>query len=346
MKKLNITLSLLALLLLGTSCEKIFMEKQTDSDPVATFDYLWNKVDQQYSFFDLKGVDWDAVRDTYRPMVSDDISDDSLFSVLGAMLNTLNDGHTNLVAPFDVSHNDEVYRKMYENKNINSDVVVLNYLTVNYHTTGGFAHNAIRDGKIAYLRYSSFTNSITDDDLAYLTQRYANTQGMIIDLRQNGGGNVDNVWNLMKLLPNGERQLYRTQIKNGPAHDDFSELKTVSQPRHDDALTYNHPIAILTDRGSFSATSFFSLCAKSNFYDDVTIVGDTTGGGLGLPNGGELPNGWAYRFSITRTLDLNGDNWENGMPPDVTVILDPAQTAAGIDNVIEAACDLLLGEWR
>lgn len=343
MKKLHIILSLFAIMTLFVSCEKIFMEKEVDDDPVTTFDYLWNKVDQQYSFFDVKNVDWDAVYDTYRPMVSEDISEDSLFRVMAAMLNTLNDGHTNLISSFDVSHNEEVYRKMYENKNIDGDVVVLNYLTVNYHTTGGFTHNAIRDGQIAYLRYSSFTNAISDEDLTYLADHYKNTQGMIIDLRQNGGGNVDNVWNLMKLLPNGERDLYQTQIKSGPGHNEFSELKTVKQPKHEDATTYRHPIVILTDRGSYSATSFFALCAKSNFYDDVTVVGDTTGGGLGLPNGGELPNGWSYRFSITRTLDLNGKNWENGMPPDVTVILDPAQTATGVDNVIEEACDILMG---
>ena len=261
------------------------------------------------------------------------------------MLNTLNDGHTNLVSPFDVSHNEEVYRRMYAAKNINSEVVVLNYLTINYHTTGAFAHNAIRDGQIAYLRYSSFMDAIADDDLEYLVNKYKNTKGMIIDLRQNGGGSVDNVWNLMKLFPTGNRQLYQTQIKNGPKHNDFSEMTVVTQPSHDEKTTYRHPIAVLTDRGSFSATSFFSLCIKSNFPEAV-IVGDTTGGGLGLPNGGELPNGWSYRFSITRTLDMNNNNYENGMPPDVTEILDPVQTAQGIDNVIEKACDILLNATK
>lgn len=343
MRKIYITIISIAFLFLCVSCEKVFMEKEVSNDPVTTFDYLWKVVDQQYSFFDVKGVDWDSVYAVYSPKVSKNISDDSLFSVMGAMLNTLNDGHTNLVSPFDISHNEEVYRRMYANKNINSEVVVLNYLTINYHTTGSFAHNALRNGQVAYLRYSSFMDAIADEDLEYLVNRYNNTKGMIIDLRQNGGGSVDNVWNLMKLFPNGERALYKTQIKNGPAHDDFSEFTVMMQPSHEDKTTYRHPIVVLTDRGSFSATSFFSLCAKSNF-PDVTVVGDTTGGGLGLPNGGELPNGWTYRFSITRTLDNNDNNYENGMPPDVTVILDPVQTAQGIDNVIETACDILLGK--
>ncbi len=345
MRRLHIISALFAFALLATSCEKAFMEKEPSSDPVTTFEYLWDVVDEQYSFFDVKNVNWDSVYTVYKPKVSEKISDDSLFNVLGAMLNTLNDGHTNLVSPFDVSHNEEVYRRMYADKNINSEVVVLNYLTINYHTTGAFAHNAIRDGQIAYLRYSSFMDAIADDDLEYLVNKYKNTKGMIIDLRQNGGGSVDNVWNLMKLFPTGNRQLYQTQIKNGPKHNDFSEMTVVTQPSHDEKTTYRHPIAVLTDRGSFSATSFFSLCIKSNFPEAV-IVGDTTGGGLGLPNGGELPNGWSYRFSITRTLDNNGNNYENGMPPDVTEILDPVQTAQGIDNVIEKACDILLNATK
>jgi len=32
----------------------------------------------------------------------------------------------------------------------------------------------------------------------------------------------------------------------------------------------------------------------------MVLIGDTTGGGWGLPNGGQLPNGWTYRLSITK----------------------------------------------
>ncbi len=49
----------------------------------------------------------------------------------------------------------------------------------------------------------------------------------------------------------------------------------------------------------------------------------TTGGGLGLPNGGQLPNGWTYRFSITQALTLDKNpNYENGVPPDIRVLFN------------------------
>jgi hypothetical protein len=77
-------------------------------------------------------------------------------------------------------------------------------------------------------------------------------------------------------------------------------------------------------------------------YDNIRLFGDYSGGGLGLPNGGALPNGWTYRFSITRTIALDGGNYENGVPPEEHVLLDPSCTAQGIDNVIEAAADWIM----
>ena len=340
MKKIQI-LILVCLGISLTSCERAFMEADESSNPVNVFEYLWTKVDQQYAFFDIKGVDWNAVHDHYRPMVYDEMSDDSLFNVCAAMLNTLQDGHTNLISDFDISRSDSVYYKMIAEKNINTEVVTLNYLTIGYHTTAGFAHNAIRNGQVAYIRYSSFENSVTDEALQYLMDRYANCSGMILDLRQNGGGDVSNIEMLLRIFDNHNQPLYKTQIKSGPKHSDFRDLTTVHA--NDSCILefpYTKPVAVLIDRGSYSATSFFAVCTMG--YNNIKLFGDYSGGGLGLPNGGMLPNGWTYRFSITRTIALDGGNYENGVPPEVRVILDPACTAQGIDNVIETAADWIL----
>jgi hypothetical protein len=325
-----------------TSCERAFMEQDEPKNPVNVFDYLWNQVDQNYTFFDVKGIDWDSVREVYRPKVNDDLKNDSLFHVCAAMLNTLRDGHTNLISGFDVSRNDSVYYKMYAEKNINTEVVLLNYLTVNHHTTGSFKHNAIRDGQVAYLRYSSFSDNVSESVLKYLLKYYKSCSGIILDLRQNGGGSMSNIATLLSIFDNHHQPLYKTQVKSGPGHDDFAEAVTVYAA--DSSLLgqnpYTKPVAVLIDRGSYSATSFFAVCTQA--YDNLRLFGDYSGGGLGVPNGGVLPNGWSYRFSVTRTIALDGQNYENGVPPDTRVILDPACTAQGIDNVIEAAADWIL----
>ena len=326
-----------------TSCERAFMEKDEPSNPVNVFDYLWNQVDQQYAFFDVKNIDWDSVREVYRPMVNDNMSNDSLFRVCAAMLNTLQDGHTNLIAGFDVSRNDSVYYKMYAEKNIDENVVLLNYLTVNHHTTGSFMHNAVRNGAVAYIRYSSFSDYISEGSLKYLVNRYKNCKGMVIDLRQNSGGSISNIAALLSIFYNHKQPLYQCQAKSGPAHDAFADAVTVYAA--DSSIlgknnAYTKPVAVLIDRGSYSATSFFAICTMA--YDNIRLFGDYSGGGLGLPNGGVLPNGWTYRFSTTRTLAIDGRNYENGVPPDVRVLLDPACTAQGVDNVIEVAAEWIL----
>ena len=325
-----------------SSCERAFMEQDEPSKPINVFDYLWNEVDQKYSFFDVKGVDWDSVREVYRPMVSDDMGDDSLFLVCAAMLNTLHDGHTNLISGFDVSRNDSVYYKMYAEKNIDDNVVMLNYLSLNYHSTGSFAHNYIRDGKVAYICYSSFSNEISESLMKYIVSYYKYCEGMIIDMRQNGGGSLSNIAVLLSIFDNHKQPLYQNQVKSGPSHNAFREIQTVYAADGSSLgkEPYTKPVAVLIDRGSFSATSFFAICTQA--YDNIKLFGDYTGGGLGIPNGGILPNGWAYRFSTTRSIANDGGNYENGVPPDVRVILDPACTAQGIDNVIEAAADWIL----
>ena len=340
MKK--IALPFIIIMLMTSSCEKILIPS-TDNSPKTVFDYLWQVLDNQYAFFDIKGVDWDSIYNIYEPRITNNMNDDQLFDVLARMLAELHDGHTNLFATYNTSQDPYLVELQYSQMNIDSRLLVLNYLTPDIQMTGGFRHNALRDGKIAYLYYPSFSNSASYSYLNYLlNNRYKDAEGLILDIRQNGGGNISNEWNILRILPNNNQLLYETQIKNGPAHDDFTPWQQVYAPATYDSLVWSKPMALLTDRGSYSASSFFALCCKA--YANVVQIGDTTLGGLGLPNGGELPNGWHYRFSLTRTLAPNGTNWENGVPPDIYVKLDANSIANGIDNVIERACEWILSQ--
>lgn len=317
-----------------SACEKIAFDKKIDSSNISTFNYLWEQVGQKYAFLEYKEVDWDSIYFVYRPMVDNEISEDSLFKVMATMLNELKDGHVNLISPFNLSRYDIT---MLGPVNIDTRLIKENYLFDDYYSTGGFVHTAIRNGDIAYIRYESFADSqITDYQLDYLMDKYENTKGMIIDIRQNGGGYVTNVPMLLSRFTNKDTKIYETQIKTSASENGFSVLESVYVNSNDEKK-YKHNVAVLIDRGSYSASSFFAVATYA--YDNIFLVGDYTGGGLGLPNGGQLPNGWTYRFSITRTIAVDGKNYENGVKPDYYVILDPNSS---IDNVIEFAADKLL----
>ena len=336
----QIPLLLLASLLFA-GCEKALMPADEKATSVGTFEYLWQRFDEQYSMFDVKGIDWQQVHDTLRPKVFAGMGSDSLFNVCAAMLNLLNDGHVNLYSGYDVSHSDSIYYRFYADDGIDDNVVVLRYLGAGYRSAGGVAYSALRDSTVIYLRYASFSNTLGVNQLRHIINRYPKAKGMILDLRGNGGGSLSNVETLLKIMPSHGQQLYSSQIKSGKGHDEFTPLAETYAPTVADSAAFTLPVVVLIDRGCFSATSTFAICTQA--YDNMVLMGDTTGGGMGLPGMGVLPNGWRYRLSVTRTIALDGRNYENGVPPDILLPFDREKAERdGLDNIIEAACEYIL----
>jgi C-terminal processing protease CtpA/Prc len=144
---------------------------------------------------------------------------------------------------------------------------------------------------------------------------------------------------LLERFVEEETHIYDSRIKSGPGHNEFSDLKA-AEVSPSGRYNYSNTIAVLIDRGSYSASSFFALACLS--IPHIVLIGDTTGGGLGLPNGGQLPNGWQYRFSVTQALDTSGNNWELGVPPDIPVIMTDEDRSQGVDPVIERAIEVIL----
>ncbi|WNJ18960.1 S41 family peptidase [Pontibacter sp. G13] len=324
---------LIAIMALG--CEAIFLKPELEETPSETFDYLWNQIHDRYSFFDIKDVDWDQVRVEYDQRIDDDMNQVELFDALFDMLVELEDGHVNLVSPFNVSRYEF---DLTRPENFDDRLIRESYLGPKGFTTGPFRHNIVRNN-IGYVRYSSFSGSVSNTSMDLLLSFYREADGMILDLRSNGGGSADNIFRIMDRFTEEEVLLYRSQTKNGSGDNDFSELTEAYAQAEEDAITFLKPVVVLVNRSSFSATSFFALGAQS--MPNMTVMGDTTGGGLGAPNGGQLPNGWTYRFSVSRTLSPTGENYENGMPPDIRVDLAPLDAARGFDTMIERAIEEL-----
>jgi C-terminal processing protease CtpA/Prc len=249
------------------------------------------------------------------------------------MMNELRDDHTNLVSPFNISMYEVAlnYQPQYNERTIRD------YYIPEMMHTGSLMHNFLDGDSIAYIRYSSFVSPVTNEDLDFVLQRYSETKGLILDLRANGGGNMLNIALIMERFVNDRVLVGYNETRNGPGHEDFSEpVGFFFNPY--DGLRYDKPVIVLIDRGSYSATTFFSLTTKA--LDNVMLVGDTTGGGGGLPNGGQLPNGWTYRFSVSRFLDVDGKNYaEQGVPPDILASFDWNDLTK--DEILERAMEEL-----
>lgn len=316
--------------LLFSSCEKVLFKPDLSStDPLDNFDYLWEEVDKKYSYFELKNVDWDAVKEQYRPMLSSSSTEEELFDVLAAMLNELRDDHTNLVSPFNVSR----YNAPLQSPENFRPRTIEEFYLHNVWFTGAFIHDFLDNNEIGYIRYSSFMNDFSDEEMDFVLNRYKDTKGLILDMRQNGGGYADNVPKILARFTESKAKVGYFITRNGPNRNDFSDREDFYVTPYD-GLRYTKPVIVLIDRGSYSATTFFALACKA--LPNITLLGDATGGGGGMPNGGQLPNGWTYRFSIGQLLDLNGDSFaEDGVPSDIEESFDWSDLTK--DEILERA---------
>ena len=328
-------LYILTLLLTLTACHD---QPQWRDDPYGNFDALWTIMDEHYSFFDYKQVDWDEVRTRYRAKLTRDMTSQELFELCGDMLKELRDGHTNLIASHDVSR-----YWIWEQYPVNYDERLIDdhYLNFNYKQASGIKY-AILPNNYGYMRYASFSSSIGDGNLDLVFSYLSTADGLIIDVRSNGGGYLTNVETLVGRFIDQRTHVGRIQHKTGPGHNDFSEPFDYYFEPTKNHIHYQRPVVILANRGSFSATNNFVSIMRH--LPQVTIVGDTTGGGSGLPFTSELPNGWRIRFSSCPITDVDGTVTEFGVAPDVRVDLLDADAAQGRDTMLETAFLVLSGQ--
>ena len=332
LKKYLITPSVFCLFFVFTACEKALIESDPPNTPLSNFNYLWQTINDKYTFLDYKKVNWDSVKNVWQPRVKDTTNDIVLFRIMDSMLYNLKDGHVNLSASFNFSRNWQWYLNYPDNYNEN--LVERNYLQGLQWYTGALTNRFLDSNRIGYIRYESFSNTVSDFDIDLCMARFQNTKGLIIDVRSNGGGAVSNVAQLASRFTDKRFLAYKEAQKNGSGKNDLSTFKeTYIDPKG--TIKYLKPVIILTNRRCYSATTLFA-CSMSNL-PNVRILGDWTGGGGGLPTSSQLPNGWVVRYSSTVTMRPDGLNIENGVPTNIRQDISKDDETKGIDSIIERA---------
>ena len=324
--------SLLAFIVLLSTivCISCVDETEFDDDPRGNFEALWRMIDEHYCFFDYKrqayGLDWEAVHKKYAPQFNNGMSEDQLFEVLGNMLAELRDGHVNMYSRFNLARN----WSWHENYPSNfSDTLYNKYIGTDYRQTNGLQYR-ILDDNIGYLRCASFQNGLGAGNLDEILSYFAPCNGLIIDIRNNGGGLITSAETLL---------VGYMQHKTGKGHNDFSSMRE-QRLRPARGIRWQKRVVVLTNRRVYSAANEFvkymRCCPKAR------IVGDKTGGGAGLPFSSELPNGWGIRFSACPMYDKDRNSTEFGIEPDHTVGLTMNDITQGRDAIIEYARHLLM----
>lgn len=305
-----------------------------DNNPRGNFDALWTIMDRNYCFFEYKKIDWDTVYDKYSTRVTADMGNDALFKIMGDMLSELKDGHVNLIASHDISR----YWQWYQDFPANFDPTIQSrYLGTDYGIASGMTYKILEDN-VGYIYYGSFSNDIGESNLDQVLNRMQICKGIIIDVRNNGGGSLTNVERLTSRFFNEKTHVGYISHKMGPGHNDFSSLhpKYVTSSNR---VRYQKPVVVLTNRSCYSATNEFVSIMK--YAPNATIIGDKTGGGSGLPFSSELPNGWSIRFSASPMFNADKEHIEFGVEPDSYIDLLESDKNRKKDTIIEEARKLI-----
>lgn len=180
----------------------------------------------------------------------------------------------------------------------------------------GFKEVKIMDGNIGYLDLRSFSNVEYAGETAVSAMNFlSNSDAIIIDLRNNGGGSPAMIQLITSYL-----------FKSEPVHlNNFYwrpfelNTQTWTLPHVSGTGSPNTPVYVLTSSRTFSAAEEFSYNLKH--LERATLVGETTGGGA-HPGGSVVATD---RFMVWvptgRAINpITNTNWEGtGVSPHIEV---------------------------
>lgn len=193
-------------------------------------------------------------------------------------------------------------------------------------------HTMLEDN-IGYISISSF-ESVTSKQFGEAIEDLQNQsmEGLIIDLRNNPGGMLTTVCEMLdRVLPEGQLLVY-TIDKNGTKEETLSE----------DSDTLDLPMAVLVNGQSASASEIFTAAMQD--YDKAVIVGETTFGKGIVQVIIPLSDGSAVKLTTSKYYTPNGECiHEIGVTPDIEVELD---LEGDTDNQLEAAVEAVKAQLQ
>lgn len=195
-----------------------------------------------------------------------------------------------------------------------------------------------------YIRFSGFVGDMERGIVAEI-ERMKDTPGMIIDLRNNGGGSSAMSSNLLNRFFKDELKGVTLLTRTGQPHKLFFVNTMKMQPtlKGSGANAYTKPLVLLTNESSASASEIFSVVMKES--GRATLIGTRTCGCLlGYLGLADVPGGAQLAYSEIGFVTKNGSRVEgSGVPPDIEVKLTREDYLLNRDRMLERAVEHLTG---
>lgn len=303
------------------------------NSPLETFDVLWHMFNENYAFFDVRGVDWQETYNTYRPQVTEE----NVSTITMQMLDPLNDDHVGIIGLGGVFNSAESPAWALSRGRYNlSQLILSDYLMDEPQIVADYTllygHLTEDIGYLNILGMSYFG----EDDITTLSEvmpvildYFADVETLVIDVRFNGGGYDTNAVYLAGYFADERRLAFTKQGWNGseflPAQEIYVEPVGEAQ--------FTGEIYLLTSRLTVSAAEVFVMTMST--FPHVTTVGEATAGALSDILPVFLPDWSVATLSNELYLSADGMSYEGvGIPPTIPVTITLEDINNGIDAVL------------
>jgi hypothetical protein len=322
MKKPIIYLFCLPVFFFFASCDDIIIE----NTPENVFEVFWRTMDENYMFFEEKGIDWNAVYRTYAPRARN-ANEEELLQIFREIIEPFPDRNVRIVTPeywimsWVSWDEDEEYMlwcswSVLQDFGFEERELDMNIFAAENKEKG----IAFFQPKIVLIWGEGWR--IIQHEIFLSSLSFPN--GLIIDLTSN---TVGNVVSFVSAFFTGRQTVAYMQYKTGRGHNDFgNKIPIIATGKG--YVPDDIPIVIVTNRFTYS-TDNFVIYALTDLRDNVTVIGLPTGGGTSISRRVFLPNGWRLEFpGGGRFLTPTGRSMEHEFEPDIRAIGDEAYEKA------------------
>jgi hypothetical protein len=310
--------------------------KITEQVLAEAFDALWRDMDRNYSYFDLKQIDWDGLRNRYRQRAVEAGTARGFVNVLDEMLAELQDGHVwiqwgnETIVPYVSPPQDENYNQQATLASLKDLVHCGDFAVIGKTKEEGFA--------AFVLTRQSKAGEASVQQAVKLLQEMRDAPGFLVDLRRANGGNEVLAREIARQFCEKDTVYAKSKYRDGESHSDFGPtyervLKAIETP-------IRRPVVCLI--GPFCVSSGEAFAKMMKCLPQVTTVGAHTRGSSGNPKPFKLPFMDVTVF-YSRWVDMLPDETPiegNGVTPDVEFKFSP-EAYRGADPTWEEAITVL-----
>ncbi|OGN05563.1 MAG: hypothetical protein A2831_03395 [Candidatus Yanofskybacteria bacterium RIFCSPHIGHO2_01_FULL_44_17] len=188
------------------------------------------------------------------------------------------------------------------------------------------------DENIAYIEMFVFNKNV-DDEFKKAAEEILKSKAtkIILDVRNNPGGLLDSAVNIAGYFLDSDKVVTIERFGDGKEN----EFRT--QPN---GLLKNYPLIVLINKGSASASEILAGALKDN--RGILVVGETSFGKGSVQEVDDLPKKASVKITIAKWFTPKGASiHENGIKPDVEVVISEEDTKNEKDTQLDKARELI-----